>query len=106
MGPEDLPFVSYLSQNKNKKSVTLVSTMYLDNKINQDSDDTEKPDIITFYNSTKRVAMVDMMMDKYSVARNRWHWPLCSSKHFWRKFVRVVFSETTYKHLKFIKMYL
>ena len=51
--------------------------MHHEGKIDQDTDDEKKLEIITFYNATKGgVDVVDMMMDKYSVSRNSRRWLL------------------------------
>ncbi|XP_066946051.1 uncharacterized protein [Macrobrachium rosenbergii] len=75
---DNLTLVSYIPKSKNKKkNVVFVSSMYHDAKIDEATGDDKKPEIITFYNSTKGgVDVVDMMMDKYSVSRNSWRWPL------------------------------
>ncbi|XP_066946066.1 piggyBac transposable element-derived protein 4-like [Macrobrachium rosenbergii] len=74
---DNLTLVSYIPKSRNKKkNVVLVSSMHHDAKIDEATGD-KKPEIITFYNSTKGgVDVVDMMMDKYSVSRNSRHWPL------------------------------
>ena len=76
----NLTLVSYIPNIKmKKKNVILISTMYHDNKIDQDSGDNKKPEIIMFYNSSKEVDAVDMMMGKSSVSRNSRHWSLTMS---------------------------
>lgn len=76
--------------------------MNFDNKIDEGFGNAKKPEVIKFYNSTKRrVDMLDMVIDKYSVAKNIRRWLLTvivfSSKHLLCKFVLVVFSEITDK---------
>lgn len=67
--------VSYSS--KPKKAVALLSTMHYDDKIDQDTGPSQKPEIITFYNKTKiGVDVVDQMCAKYDVARNTRRWPM------------------------------
>ncbi|XP_066962038.1 piggyBac transposable element-derived protein 4-like [Macrobrachium rosenbergii] len=74
---DNLTLVSFIPKSKKKKKhVVLVSSMHHDAKIDEATGDDKKPEIITFYNSTKGVDVVDMMMDKYSVPRNSRRWPL------------------------------
>jgi len=75
---DELTLVSYTPKSKNKKkNVVLISSMHHDKKIDETTCEERKPDIITFYNSTKGgVDVVDMMMDEYSVSRNSRRWPL------------------------------
>lgn len=77
---DNLTLVSYIPNSKSKKNnVVLVSSMHHDDRIDEATGDAKKPEIITFYNSTKGgVDVVDMMMDKYSVSRNSRRLPLCS----------------------------
>ena len=78
---DNLTLVSYIPKSKpktkKKKNVLLVSSMHHEGKIDQDTDDEKKLEIITFYNATKGgVDVVDMIMDKYSVSRNSRRWLL------------------------------
>ncbi|XP_042856157.1 uncharacterized protein LOC122242824 [Penaeus japonicus] len=75
---DQLTLVSYIPRKKStKKNVVLISSMHRDKKIDEATGEDKKPEIITFYNSTKGgVDVVDMMMDKYSVSRNSRRWPL------------------------------
>ena len=75
---EKLSLVSYVPKSKSKKkNVALISSMHQDKKIDKATGEDKKPEIITFYNSTKGgVDVVDMMMDKYSISRNSRRWPL------------------------------
>ena len=76
---DNLTLVSYIPKHKKKKNMVLLCSQHHDDKIDQATGDDKKPEIITFYNSTKGgVDMVDVMMDKYSVSRNSRRWPLCS----------------------------
>ena len=51
--------------------------MHHDDKIDPESGDMKKPEIITFYNSTKGgVDMVDQMAGEYDTSRNSRRWPL------------------------------
>ena len=75
---EKLTLVSYIPKsNSKKKNVALISSMHQDKKIDEPTGEDKKPEIITFYDSTKGgVDVVDMMMDKYSVSRNSRRWPV------------------------------
>lgn len=60
---------------KKNKNVLMLSTMHRDDYIDPDSGDLKKPEVITFYNSTKGgVDVVDRLKTEYSVTRisNRW----------------------------------
>lgn len=60
---------------KMNKSVILVSTMHDKNLVNSD---TNKPEVIHFYNSNKGgVDTVDQLCSSYSVSRRSRRWPLC-----------------------------
>ncbi|KAJ4438088.1 hypothetical protein ANN_14027 [Periplaneta americana] len=62
---------------KKKKMVLLLSTMHHINEIDPDSEESRKPYMLTFYNSTKGgVDMVDEYKARYSVARTSNRWPL------------------------------
>lgn len=62
---------------KPNKIVLLVSTLHHDNAINISSGASKKPEIISFYNSTKGgVDMVDQLCGTYSVSRKSRRWPL------------------------------
>ena len=69
---EKLILVSYIPKsNSKKKNVVLISSMHHDKTIGKATGEDKKPEIITFYNSTKGgVDVVDMMMDKCSLSRN------------------------------------
>ena len=68
---DNVTLVSYVPQTKQKKNVVLFSSMHHDDKIDPESGDMKKPEIITFYNSTKgRVDMVDQMAGEYDTSRN------------------------------------
>lgn len=75
---EKLALVSYIPKSKSKKkNVVLISSMHQDKKIDEATGEDKKPEITTFYNSTKGgVDVVDMMMHKYSISRNSRRWPL------------------------------
>lgn len=60
---------------KRNKAVVLLSTMHDDDAINSE---TQKPEVIHFYNSTKGgVDTVDQMTSHYSVSRRTNRWTLC-----------------------------
>lgn len=67
--------VSYCT--KPKKTVILLSTMHDDHKIDEETGDRKKPEIVTFYNHTKiGVDVLDQMCSKYDVSRNTKRWPM------------------------------
>ncbi|XP_038069266.1 piggyBac transposable element-derived protein 4-like [Patiria miniata] len=69
---EDLTLVSFIPREN--RSVLLLSSMHHDKKINPD---TQKPDIIHFYNKTKGgVDTVDQMCSVYSCLRKTKRWPM------------------------------
>lgn len=60
---------------KKNKSVILLSSMHDNNLVNSD---TNKPEVIHFYNSNKGgVDTVDQLCSGYSVSRRTRRWPLC-----------------------------
>ena len=61
---EKLTLVSYIPKSKSKKkNVVLISSMHQDKKIDEATSGDKKPEIISFYNSTKGgVDVVDIMM--------------------------------------------
>ena len=62
---------------KPKKTVILVSTVHVDNEIDPDSGEQQKPSVITFYNAAKGgVHTADQMCATYNVARNIKRWPM------------------------------
>ena len=72
-----MTLVSYVPQTRQKKHIVLFSSMHHDDKTNPESGDMKKPEIITFYNSTKGgVNMVDQMAGEYNTSRNSRRWPL------------------------------
>ena len=74
---DNVTLVSYVPQTKQKKNVVLFSSMHHDDKIDPESGEMKKPEIITFYNSTKGgVDMVDQMAGEYDTSRNSRRWPL------------------------------
>lgn len=69
-----MTLVSY--KPKTNKIVLVISTMHNDDSIDSDCA-RSKPEMITFYNSTKGgIDSVDQMKEKYSVSRNSRRWPL------------------------------
>ncbi|XP_050293794.1 uncharacterized protein LOC126734284 [Anthonomus grandis grandis] len=62
---------------KKGKNVIMFSTMHHDAKINIETGEKAKPEIITFYNSTKSgVDTVDQLCATYNTSRNSRRWPL------------------------------
>ena len=69
---DDITLVSYCP--KKNKSVLLLSTMHSDGTVDAES---QKPDIILFYNSTKGgIDTIDQMCGNYSVQRKTKRYPL------------------------------
>ncbi|XP_039276756.1 piggyBac transposable element-derived protein 4-like [Nilaparvata lugens] len=67
--------VSYIP--KKSRNVLLVSSLHEDNAIDDDSGEKKKPEVITFYNSTKGgVDTADQMCSTFSVSRNTRRWPM------------------------------
>ncbi|KAB0803065.1 hypothetical protein PPYR_00035 [Photinus pyralis] len=72
---EDLTVVSYVP--KKYKNVILVSSLHHDDAIDKLTQDKFKPEIITYYNSTKGgVDNLDKLCATYNVARNTRRWPM------------------------------
>lgn len=70
---DNVTLTSYVP--KRNKAVILLSTMHHDAAIDHDKDD--KPEIITFYNSTKSgVDVLDKLCAQYSCKRSTRRWPL------------------------------
>jgi hypothetical protein len=62
---------------KTRKNVLLLSTLHNDGKIDDTAGDAKKPEMITFYNSTKGGKdVVDEMCATYDCARNTRRWPM------------------------------
>ncbi|XP_046389251.1 piggyBac transposable element-derived protein 4-like [Ischnura elegans] len=67
--------VSYIP--KPRKNVILISSMHHDSTIDETTGNSNKPEIVTFYNATKSgVDVVDKLCATYSVARNTKRWPM------------------------------
>jgi len=72
---KDISLVSYAP--KNNKVVIAMSTLHHDDRIDESTGDQKKPEIITFYNSTKAgVDVVDELSATYDVSRNSKRWPM------------------------------
>lgn len=72
---KDITLLSY-SPNKNKVVIAM-STLHHDDKIDENTGDKRKPEIVTFYNSTKAgVDVVDELSTTYDVSRNSKRWPM------------------------------
>ncbi|KAK9711544.1 Transposase IS4 [Popillia japonica] len=70
-----MTMVSYIP--KPNRQVILLSTLHHDDSIDPESGQNTKPEIITFYNSTKgEVDVVGQLSAKYNVARNTRKWPM------------------------------
>nr|CAH7732023.1 unnamed protein product [Callosobruchus chinensis] len=71
---QNMTLVSYVPR---KKNVLAVSSMHYDGRIDQDTGDKKKPEMITFYNATKGgVDSADQKMPQYTVSRNTRRWPM------------------------------
>ncbi|XP_066970873.1 piggyBac transposable element-derived protein 4-like isoform X3 [Macrobrachium rosenbergii] len=72
---KDVTLTSYVP--KKGKNVVLLSTMHHDAAIDESTKEKRKPEIITFYNSTKGgVDTVDQLCSIYNVSRNTRRWPV------------------------------
>ncbi|KAH9636992.1 hypothetical protein HF086_013662 [Spodoptera exigua] len=75
-----MTIVSYVP--KPKKAVVLLSTMHYDNAIDETTGSAQKPEIITYYNSTKGgVDCNDQLCSNYNVGRRTKRWPLAVFFH-------------------------
>ena len=75
-----MTIVSYVP--KPKKAVVLLSTMHNDNAIDATTARAQKPEIITYYNSTKGgVDCNDQLCSNYNVGRRTKRWPLALFFH-------------------------
>ncbi|XP_066253023.1 piggyBac transposable element-derived protein 4-like [Euwallacea similis] len=71
----NIMLVSYIP--KKGKNVLLFSALHHDRKIDTDTNELKKPEVITFYNFTKGgIDVVDELSGTYSVSRNSRRWPL------------------------------
>ena len=71
----DSTLLSYVP--KKKKNVLILSTLHNNNKIDEETGSARKPEIVTFYNTTKGgVDTVDQMSSVYNCARNTRRWPM------------------------------
>lgn len=76
----DKTLVSYVP--KKRKSVTLLSTLHNNGKIDSETGQDAKPEILTFYESTKGAVEVNgKLCAIYSVARRTKRWPLAVFFH-------------------------
>nr|CAH7712308.1 unnamed protein product [Callosobruchus chinensis] len=72
---QNMTLVSYVPRKR--KNVLAVSSMHYDGRIDQDTGDKKKPEMITFYNATKvGVDSADQKMAQYTVSRNTRRWPM------------------------------
>lgn len=80
---KDKTILSYVPKKKTKKIVLMLSSLHDDDKIDKESGNEAKPEIITFYNSTQGgVDVVDQKKEHYSVARITSRWPKRYFFHF------------------------
>lgn len=92
---ENMSLLSYCP--KKNKVVLLLSTMHSRDDIDPESDDANKPFMLTFYNSTKcGVDVVDEYKATYSVSRTSNRWPL--TLFFSLLNIAVLNSFIVYKH--------
>lgn len=72
---KDMTLISYMP--KRSKVVLVLSSLHHDQNIDPASGEKRKPEIITFYNSTKAgVDVVDELCATYDVSRNSKRWPM------------------------------
>ncbi|XP_047543237.1 piggyBac transposable element-derived protein 3-like [Vanessa atalanta] len=72
---KDVSMVSYAP--KKHKVVIVMSSLHHDAKIDSATGNQKKPEMITFYNSTKAgVDVVDELCGSYNVSRNSKRWPM------------------------------
>ena len=72
---KDLTIASYVPRKG--KIVLVASTLHHDGTIDLSSGEKKKPEMITFYNSSKGgVDIVDQMCSAYDVTRNTQRWPM------------------------------
>ncbi|XP_046397016.1 piggyBac transposable element-derived protein 4-like [Ischnura elegans] len=77
---KNMTLMSYIP--KKKKNVLMISSMHSDISIDPTTGEKKKPEMISFYNSTKGgVDTVDEMCATYSVARNTRRWPMVVFYH-------------------------
>lgn len=71
----DCTLVSYCP--KANKSVLLISTLHHSDSIDEETGTSMKPEIVTFYNTTKvGVDLLDQLIQKNDVSRNTRRWPM------------------------------
>ncbi|KAG8237164.1 hypothetical protein J437_LFUL016649 [Ladona fulva] len=77
---KNMTLVSYVP--KKERNVLLISSMHKEIAIDASTDEKQKPEIITFYNSTKcGVDTEDEVCETYSVERNTRRWPVAVFYH-------------------------
>ncbi|KAJ8889165.1 hypothetical protein PR048_008659 [Dryococelus australis] len=79
---EDCTLVSYAPTKK--KNLLLIPTMQHDAAIDNLKGNLNKPEIVTFYNSTKGgVDVVDKLCATYNTSRNSRRWPMTIFYSLW-----------------------
>lgn len=74
--PNYCSMVSYMPDKKEKKIVLVLSTLHDNDKIDENTGDALKPEMITYYNATKGgVDVVDRLKTEYCVSRTSRRWP-------------------------------
>nr|CAI5839665.1 unnamed protein product [Callosobruchus analis] len=72
---EDCSLLSYCP--KKNKCVLVISSLHMDGRLDEESGEDKKPEMITFYNRTKiGVDLLDQLCRKYDVSRYCRKWPL------------------------------
>lgn len=72
---ENMSLVSYCP--KKNQAVLVLSTLHHDSSIDEETGESKKPEIITFYNMTKiGVDLLDQLCQNYDVSRNTRRWPM------------------------------
>jgi hypothetical protein len=78
---KEIAMVSYVPRKS--QSVIVISSMHGDVNIDEDTGGCKKPEIVTFYNSTKGgVDTCDQLCSSYSVGRRTRRWALAVFLHF------------------------
>ena len=71
------PFLTVSVSVRAKKAVLVLSTMHNDTAIDPETENKQKPEIVTFYKHTKvEVDVLDQMCTKYNVSRKTKRWSM------------------------------